>query len=298
MRRGPRIVARGKALAVSAIYGREGRGRDGELLAWRSQDGGKTWQGPATVNDVPGAAREGLHAMAAAPDGTLACVWLDMRGRGTTLYGSFSRDGGATWSRNQLVYRSPDGTICECCHPSAAYDRSGRLHVMWRNALGGARDMYLSTSSDGGKTFSPARKLGKGTWPLDACPMDGGALAVSSGRLGHDLLAARAARCSCALPASRSGGSAAASRAGPPGPPAVLRLAWLRRRNGALLALPPGARSSDAPVVLAREADDPVVASSPSGTGPVIVVWQDGKGANAGIRCAVLAQGKPVVQVR
>jgi hypothetical protein len=132
------------------------------------------------VNDVPGAAREGLHAMAAAPDGTLACVWLDMRGRGTTLYGSFSRDDGATWSRNQLVYRSPDGTICECCHPSAAYDRSGRLHVMWRNALGGARDMYLSTSSDGGKTFSPARKLGKGTWPLDACPMDGGALAVSS----------------------------------------------------------------------------------------------------------------------
>ena len=69
MRRGPRIAVAGKTVVVSAIYGREGKGRDGELLAWRSTDGGQSWQGPATVNDVPGASREGLHGMAAAHGG-------------------------------------------------------------------------------------------------------------------------------------------------------------------------------------------------------------------------------------
>ena len=51
--------------------------------------------------------------------------------------------------------------------------------MMFRNWLGGDRDMYLVTSTDGGRTFRPAEKLGAGTWPLNACPMDGGGLAVS-----------------------------------------------------------------------------------------------------------------------
>ena len=39
--------------------------------------------------------------------------------------------------------------------------------------------MYLSQSSDG-THFSPARKLGEGTWKLNACPMDGGGIAISA----------------------------------------------------------------------------------------------------------------------
>jgi hypothetical protein len=48
---------------------------------------------------------------------------------------------------------------------------------MFRNWLDGARDMYLTKSPDG-ERFEPARKLGEGTWPLNACPMDGGDLAL------------------------------------------------------------------------------------------------------------------------
>ena len=47
---------------------------------------------------------------------------------------------------------------------------------MFRNFLNGSRDMYLLESTDGGKTFGKARKLGEGTWKLNACPMDGGGL--------------------------------------------------------------------------------------------------------------------------
>ncbi len=140
---------------ITAIGGPQGKGRDGDLVAHRSQDGGKTWSGPVKVNDVDASAREGLHAMTASPDGTLWCVWLDLREKGTKLFSSKSTDGGATWSKNSLVYRSPDGSICECCHPSIVADRNA-VHILFRNSLKGDRDMYLVTSRDQGATFGEA----------------------------------------------------------------------------------------------------------------------------------------------
>ncbi len=178
MRRGPRITAHQGVLTVSAVYGAKGKGQDGDILAWKSLDRGKTWSKPVRVNDVEGSAREGLHAMAVGPDGTLACTWLDLREKGTTLYLSTSKDGGSTWSANVLAYRSPSGTICECCHPSLAFGLKGRLWIMFRNSLAGARDMYLFSTDDLGKKFTDAQKLGQGTWMLNACPMDGGSLSI------------------------------------------------------------------------------------------------------------------------
>ena len=78
------------------------------------------------------------------------------------------------------MYASPDGHVCECCQPSVAIGPKGEIGVMWRNWLGGARDLWLSTSTDGGGTFRDAEKVGDGTWKLNACPMDGGALAFAA----------------------------------------------------------------------------------------------------------------------
>lgn len=178
MHRGPRVAYTRDALIVSAIVGKQGHGKDGDLIAWRSTDGGNSWSSPARVNDVPGSAREGLHAMAAGGNDTLFAAWLDLRASGTRVYGSTSTNGGATWSPNRLVYESASGTVCQCCHPSVAIDATGRIYVMFRNVLGAARDFYLTQSDDGGQTFGEGRKLGTGTWKLEACPMDGGGLSV------------------------------------------------------------------------------------------------------------------------
>jgi hypothetical protein len=51
---------------------------------------------------------------------------------------------------------------------------------MWRNEMGGNRDMYMAHSSDGGRTFTDAVKLGGGSWKLNACPMDGGGFAFGA----------------------------------------------------------------------------------------------------------------------
>lgn len=277
MRRGPRVVATADAVVIAAIGGEQGMGRDGDIHAWRSTDGGHTWSSPVRINDVEGSAREGLHALASGPDGRLFCAWVDLREDRAEVRGAFSEDGGASWGPDVLVHRSPDGgPICPCCHPSASFGPDGTLYVMWRDAVGGARDMYLARSTDGGRSFEPAAKLGVGTWPIEVCPMDGGSIAP--GPDGRVLTAwMRDGRFYSAEPGEpeRLLGPGVQGWAawGPGGP----YLAWLDRRPGRLLALLPGA---EGPIELFRSANDPSVSAPIGAEGPVVVAWEAGPGGS------------------
>jgi hypothetical protein len=271
MRRGPRIAVVDGQVCVTAIGGPEGLGKDGDVLACRSADGGKTWQGPIRVNDAPNAAREGLHGMASGSDGLLCCVWLDLRHGKTEVMSSTSRDHGATWTSNVLVYRSPDGSVCECCHPSVAIGRDQRVHVLWRNSLAGNRDMYVATSSDGGHTFGAGMMIGTDHWPLEACPMDGGAIAcLADNSIGavwrrDDVVNLQLPQQT--LVRSLGEGEQPWISANEQGAFVV----WLKRRAGAALWLGPG---EVAPRQLATVASDPVVAAPWSGDGPVVALWE------------------------
>ena len=174
MRRGPRVTATDKLVLITAISH-----TDGNLHAWTSADTGKTWKESAPLNTAPKSAREGLQSLAGDGRGLVAAVWLDLRGKGTELWGRVSRDGGATWAGDLSIYQSPDGHICECCVPNVAISPTGEIAAMWRNWLGGSRDLYTATSRDE-RTFSPAQKLGTGTWKLNGCPMDGGSIAFTA----------------------------------------------------------------------------------------------------------------------
>lgn len=188
--RGPRVVISGRTIVVSAVYGKRSpvgaSGHEvadaGDLMIWRSTDGGHSWSKPVAINDVPGSAREGLHAMAAGKHGQLAAVWLDLRSAGTRLYGAYSKDDGATWSKNVLIYQSPGGTICQCCDPSITSAAKDHFDVMFRNDLQDARDMYLTNWNLDGQ-ISQARKLGTGSWHIEACPMDGGGVVHNGGTI-------------------------------------------------------------------------------------------------------------------
>jgi hypothetical protein len=175
MRRGPRIVATDGVIAITAISH-----TTGTLHGWASTDGGSSWKESGALNTAAKSAREGLHAMAGDGLGLVALTWLDLRSGSTELWSRVSRDGGKSWAAEARVYASPDGHICECCQPSIALGPKGEIAAMWRNWLGGARDMWAAVSTDGGKTFPQPRKLGTGSWPLKGCPMDGGALAYDA----------------------------------------------------------------------------------------------------------------------
>jgi hypothetical protein len=282
MRRGPRVVATSRAVVVSAIGGARGDGHDGDLVAWRSTTNGVSWLFPARVSDTPGSAREGLHAMAASTKGEIACAWLDVRSGKTEIWCACSSDDGQTFGANRLVYHSPDGSVCECCHPSIAFDASGTLYVMFRNELDGARDMYITESKDGGKTFTSAHKLGAGTWKIAACPMDGGAVAID--RDGHVMSVWRREQEIIRTDALAT--SAAETKLGSGEQPWIAASAsgfyctWLTRRGADLWLLAP---SSSAALKIASEATDPIIASSLDGQTPVVIVWESTAGEKSAI---------------
>jgi hypothetical protein len=186
------------------------------------------------------------------------------------------------------VYRSPEKEICTCCHPSAAFGPDGRLFVLWRNSLDGARDLYLAESRDGGATFGEAVKQGRRTWILAQCPMDGGAIAPGSEspaetvwmRAGEVYRAAgdREERLGPGVqPWAAAGGER-------------MHVVWLARRPGTMRHLGPG---ESTPRDLSAAANDPVVAAGPDGRlvvaaweavegerGVVVVTLQAGEGAD------------------
>lgn len=188
--RGPRAMFVGRELLVSAVVGKmlqtgehaHGLPSDGDLVVWRSSDEGRTWSKPIVVNDAPGAAREGFQAIAWDGHRELAAVWLDLRKTGTRLYGAFSSDLGATWSKNVLVYEAPEGTLCPCCGPSLAATGPGEFAAMFRNVIGESRDLYTVRLSHG-RVRPGITKVGAGSWNIKGCPMDGGGLLYSNGRL-------------------------------------------------------------------------------------------------------------------
>jgi hypothetical protein len=168
--RGPQIAATSNGLVITACNDM------GDIFSFTKDQSGK-WSQPVKINDVDTIAKENLMALSADGNNAFA-VWLDLREGHNRIYGAKSIDGGKSWSKNSLVYASPDTTVCECCKPSVVV-KGNNIFVMFRNWLNGNRDLYLVQSSDGGNSFGQAKKLGNGGWALNGCPMDGGGLVIN-----------------------------------------------------------------------------------------------------------------------
>lgn len=283
MRRGPRVVRTKSAVVVTAIGGPQGKGKDGDVLAWHSTDDGTTWSEAIKVNDVAASAREGLHGMTGTPNGDVSCVWLDLRNGKTEIFTSTSHDDGETWSENVQAYRSPGGSVCECCHPSIIASGKSGVSVLFRNSIGGQRDMFLLGSGDGQK-FSTGRKLGKGTWKLKACPMDGGMLAsdgkdqtVTVWRRDHQVFATQGTGQFEKLLGTGQQPWAAWSAAGPV-------VVWTQGREGPL-SLQVGLNGTAQQ--LTGTARDPVVASTPQ-SDFAIVCWETKQGSDSTVMVQML----------
>lgn len=131
--------------------------------------------------------------------------------------------------------------------------------------------MYVMTSNDGGKSFSDARKLGAGTWQLDACPMDGGMLATGPNgalatvwrRDGNVFAAAGDGSPEILLGPGQQPWIAGTSQGS--------AIVWTAGREGDLLVHSTATAKS---LKLADAARDPVIASSAKGDGPVIACWE------------------------
>lgn len=173
MTRGPQLASSRDFSVVTSID------KAGNIHSFMLTHKTETWEKTGNVNDIEGSAPEGLMSIAADERNNFYAVWLDLRAnrKNNICFSSLNEKG--SWSKNQFAYRSPESHVCECCKPSIAVNRN-HVSIMFRNWLHGARDLYLVSSRNKGRTFSDAQKLGLGTWPLKGCPMDGGGVSIDS----------------------------------------------------------------------------------------------------------------------
>jgi hypothetical protein len=217
--------------------------------------------------------------MAASTSGEAWCTWLDLRNQRTEIFASKSTDGGANWSANQLVYRSPDKSVCECCHPSIAI-HDDMVHVLFRNSLAGNRDMFLASFRGQDGSSTDAKRLGKESWKLDACPMDGGMLSIlptglvsTIWRRGRSIIVANTDGSDEQLLGIGEQPTIAATSEGPVA-------VWSVRRDGELMLQK---LASGEPQSIAKLARDAVIVSDPKRKNCTIVLWERNENGQSSI---------------
>jgi hypothetical protein len=140
---------------------------DSRILLSRSTDAGKTWSKPIELDSQPGLPRDDNGAAegfagTVDPDGTLYVVWA----QDNYIVFTISHDGGSSFSpARQIIHTAPIMFAVQTLQrangfPQIAIDpRHGRLYVTWSDYRNGDLDVFLSSSSDQGHTWTPAARV-------------------------------------------------------------------------------------------------------------------------------------------
>jgi hypothetical protein len=140
---------------------------DSQMVISRSTDDGKTWSQPVEVDAHPGLPRDDNGAAegfdgAVAPDGTLYAIWS----QDDNIMFTSSRDGGRTFSRARaILHTAPIMFAIDTLDrangfPQIAVDpKSKRLFVTWSDYRNGDIDVFVASSDDRGKHWSPAMRV-------------------------------------------------------------------------------------------------------------------------------------------
>lgn len=144
------------------------------LRVVRSDDHGRTWSAPVTINDQGKYGEFGahnFHALTVGPDGSIVATWLDGRTGTSGVWMSRSSDHGSTWTPNTAVYSD---STCPCCRTGVALDTKGNMFISWRAVLpGDVRDIVVMRSADAGKTWETPVRPQADDWVFSGCPHAG-----------------------------------------------------------------------------------------------------------------------------
>ncbi len=138
------------------------------MLFSRSTDDGQTWSRPMRISTHAGLPRDDNGALVGfvgtvGSDGTIYAVWSD----GSTVAFTQSHDGGASFAPSRSVietgppyFGGVPGVARVMGFPQIGVDwESGKLYVAWSDYRNGDIDVFLSSSSDHGRTWSAAMRV-------------------------------------------------------------------------------------------------------------------------------------------
>jgi hypothetical protein len=160
----------------------------------RSNDGGKHFSEPVTVNDNLEIIRHRFDTLAIGKNGEIFIAWLDARDfeaekkaghdfKGLSLYYAWSNDGGLHFYPNKRIATH----TCECCRLDTAIAPDNTPVITWRHVFEGEiRDHALIKFSDW-NTPGDIQRLGQDNWKIDACPHHGPGLSISSSGIYHEV---------------------------------------------------------------------------------------------------------------
>lgn len=152
----------------------------GNIRFARSTDSGQTFSAPITLNDDDRITSHRFDALAIDGAGRVVVAWLDARDRdaakeqggkssGLSLYTAQSSDNGASFGANRKFQQR----TCECCRIALTWAQTGPV-VFWRNIFGiNTRDFATANLDQGA-----VRRATDDDWQIDACPHNGGSIAV------------------------------------------------------------------------------------------------------------------------
>jgi hypothetical protein len=165
----------------------------------RSDDGGRTWSKPITLNDDTTRAlvSHQFHGATLVGDSGLVVAWLDERAaaapiaRGADghaehaaepdahIYLTASADFGRSWGPNQKAWTA----ACPCCRVSLARSSDGQAVAGWRKHFpGDVRDIVTATISQ--QPGEPER-VHPDDWAYEGCPHSGPAIATGADSSTH-----------------------------------------------------------------------------------------------------------------
>jgi hypothetical protein len=127
-----------------------------EIYYKNSTDGGSTWT-PAKRLTWTAGHSEG-PVLAIDSNDVIHVIWSDFTATSNyEIYYKRSADGGATWSYSKRLTWTPLSSGL----PAIAIDPGDTIHIVWTDIVQGHDEIYYKNSSDGGATWTAAKRL---TW--------------------------------------------------------------------------------------------------------------------------------------
>jgi hypothetical protein len=300
------------------------------LVSARSIDGGQSFGRAASVPGSDASGNRGWESLAIGAKGEPVAVWLDhremaARPAGTGASGGHQHgattqhqtDGAAAAQLSQVFFarlndpasaRAIAPGVCYCCKTSVAAGADGSIVAAWRHVYpGNIRDIALTKSSDGGRTFAPPIRVSEDKWVLNGCPENGPAVTIDQTNaihivwptLVHDSAGVEALALFYAT--SRDGQRFTKRQQIPTegvprhpqialGPTGTITVAWDEQLKGTRrIVIARGRVDDNSPVRFTRESVSeeagtyPVVAPLPDGE---VVAWTSGSAADSVLRVA------------
>ena len=135
-----------------------------DVFFTRSADGGVTFSSPMDISNLPSGSD--YEQVAVAPDGTIDIVWNSNcqntgfftcpAGPSNAVYFAQSKDNGTTFSSPVNL---SNGAGAGISNVKMAIEPTGKIDVLWPGGVSGTTYGFLTSSTDGGTTFSAPQQV-------------------------------------------------------------------------------------------------------------------------------------------